>query len=102
MRGRDLRKTDDDLVGGKRVSRLSSVTILEAEMDNHAEGQEISKTRQISVLDWPTPEMLAAAHRARAKALKEMVVALFRWLNGEPDETLPVAKPAKVRVASRR
>ena len=46
--------------------------------------------------------MLAAAHRARAKALKEMVVALFRWLNGEPDENLPVAKPAKVRVASRR
>jgi hypothetical protein len=53
-------------------------------------------------LDWPTPEMLAAAHRARAKALKEMVVALFRWLNGEPDKNLPVAKPAKVRAVSRR
>ena len=71
-------------------------------MDNHAEDQEISKSRAISVLDGPTQEQLAAAHRARAKALKEMVVALFRWLNGEPDENLPVARPAKVRVASRR
>jgi len=71
-------------------------------MDNHAEDQEISKARAISKLDWPTPEMLAAAHRARAKALKEMVVALFRWLNGQQDEHLQVAKPAKVRVASRR
>lgn len=71
-------------------------------MDNHAEDQEISKTRPISVLDWPTPEQLAAARRARGKALKEMVVALFRWLNGEPDENLPIARPAKVRVVSRR
>jgi hypothetical protein len=71
-------------------------------MDNHAKDQELSKTRAISVLDWPTPEQLAAAHRARAKALKEMVVALFRWLNGEPDEDLQAAKPAKVRVVSRR
>jgi hypothetical protein len=71
-------------------------------MDNHAEDQGASKARSISVLDWPTQEQLAAAHRARAKALKEMVVALFRWLNGEPDEHLQVAKPAKVRAASRR
>lgn len=71
-------------------------------MDNHAEDQEISKTRPISVLDWPTPEQLAAARRARGKALKEMVVALFRWLNGAPDENLPIARPAKVRVVSRR
>jgi hypothetical protein len=71
-------------------------------MDNHAKDQELSKTRAISVLDWPTPEQLAAAHRARAKALKEMVVALFRWLDGEPDEHLQAAKPAKVRVVSRR
>ena len=70
-------------------------------MDNHAEDQEISKARAISVLDWPTQQQLAAAHRARAKALKEMVVVLFRWLNGEPDEHLQVAKPAKVRIARR-
>ena len=71
-------------------------------MDNHAEDQETLKARAISVLDWPTPEQLAAAHRARAKALKEMVVALFRWLNGRPDEHMQVARPAKVRVVGRR
>jgi hypothetical protein len=71
-------------------------------MDNHAEGQEFGKTRAISKLDWPTQEMLAAAHRARGLYLRQLVVALFRWLNGPPDEHLQVAKPAKVRVASRR
>ncbi len=40
-------------------------------MDNQAEGQEL--------LEWPTPEMLAAAHRARNDALREMVVAGARW-----------------------
>jgi hypothetical protein len=31
-----------------------------------------------SKLDWPTPEMLAAANRARARALREMVIATAR------------------------
>jgi hypothetical protein len=71
-------------------------------MDNHAEDQEFGKTRAISKLDWPTPEMLAAAHRARAKALKEMVVALFRWLNTLLAGHQPVAREAKVRIGRRR
>jgi hypothetical protein len=37
-------------------------------------------TKPISRLDWPTPEMIAAAHRARAKALREMASALARRL----------------------
>ena len=71
-------------------------------MDNHAEGQEFGKARAISKLDWPTQEMLAAAHRARGLFLRELVVSLFRWLNTPFAEPPPVARPAKVRVASRR
>ena len=71
-------------------------------MDNHAEGQELGKTRAISKLDWPTQEMLAAAHRARGQYLRELVVALFRWLNTPFAAHPEVARPAKVRVVSRR
>jgi hypothetical protein len=76
--------------------------MLEAEMDNHAEGQELGKTRAISKLDWPTQEMLAAAHRARGEFLRELVVALVRRLKARITEHAPVGRPAKVRVAARR
>jgi hypothetical protein len=33
-----------------------------------------------SRLDWPTPEMLAAANRARSRALREMTVALVQTI----------------------
>ena len=69
-------------------------------MDNRAEGQEVGKNRAISKLDWPTQEMLAAAHRARGLFLRELVVALVRWLNTPTTGHLPAAKPAKVRIAS--
>ena len=78
-------------------------------MDDHAEGQELTKTRAVSKLDWPTPEMLAAAHRLRAKALKEMAVQFGRWLKVVVAEHLLVVssgrskpRPAKVRIARRR
>ena len=77
-------------------------------MDNHAEGQEFGRTRAISKLDWPTPEMLTAAHRLRAKALKEMAAQFGRWLKvlvaerllASPGPSRP--RPAKVRIAHRR
>jgi hypothetical protein len=82
---------------------------LEAAMDNHAEGQEFGKPRAFSVLDWPTQEQLAAAHRARGQALREMVVALFRWLRRSIADHVLAASlnrakqtPAKVRIAHRR
>jgi hypothetical protein len=91
-----------------RLSK-SARAILEAEMDNHAERQDFAKTRACSVLDWPTPEQLAAAHRARGKALREMVVAGARWLRRLiADHVLAVSlgrakpTPAKVRVAHGR
>jgi len=79
------------------------------EMDNRAEGQEFRKTRSISTLDWPTPEMITAAHRLRSKALKEMAAAFGRWLRvWITDHLLVVSfgrsrpRPAKARIAHRR
>jgi hypothetical protein len=99
----------NDLIWGKRIGRDLVHTILEAEMDDHAERQEFRKTRAISTLDWPTQEMLAAAHRLRAKALKEMAAQFGRWLKVLVAERLLVVspgrsrpRPAKMRVAHRR
>ena len=49
-------------------------------MDNHAEDRNSGKTHALSALDWPTPEQLAAAHRLRGQALRDMTVALCRRL----------------------
>ena len=75
-------------------------------MDDHAEGQEPGNARAISKLDWPTPEMLAAAHRARGLYLRGLVVALVgrtrdrlrALLTGYP----LVGRTAKVPIATRR
>jgi hypothetical protein len=49
-------------------------------METHA-GDEISGTgNQFSTLDWPSPEVLMAARRARAHALRDMTVELCRRL----------------------
>jgi hypothetical protein len=49
-------------------------------MENNAENRGISSNGKPSILDWPTPEMIASAHRARAKALREMTWAFGRRL----------------------
>lgn len=83
-------------------------------MDDQAE--DLAKTRAtteaakskppISKLDWPTPEMLAAARRARGLYLRELAVALAGRLKalavGQVVAAGPAALPAKVPVASRR
>jgi hypothetical protein len=81
-------------------------------MDDRAEGQELLKTREnsklaLSKLDWPTPEMLAAARRARGVFLRELVVALARRLKalvvGQRLAARPARMlPAKVPIARRR
>ena len=48
-------------------------------MENCSENRGLSNGK-FSTLDWPTPEMIAAAHRARGKALREMASALYRRL----------------------
>jgi hypothetical protein len=78
-------------------------------MDNHAEGQGSGKTHTLSVLDWPTPEQLVAAHRARGEALREMTVGVFRrvkrfvaWQLRAARASQPKARSAKVRIAAGR
>jgi hypothetical protein len=48
-------------------------------MDSRAVNQKSGPTGKFSILDWPTPDMLQAANRARAKAARDMVVALGKW-----------------------
>jgi hypothetical protein len=48
-------------------------------MDDRAENQNSAATTKFSKLDWPSPEMLQAAHRARAKAFRDMILALVKW-----------------------
>jgi hypothetical protein len=48
-------------------------------MDDRAVKPNSEATGKFSVLDWPTPEMLQAANRARARAACDMVVALAKW-----------------------
>lgn len=45
-------------------------------MDDRAVNQNSGATGKFSILDWPTPEMLRAARRARGKALRDMALAL--------------------------
>jgi|GraSoi2013_115cm_1033766.scaffolds.fasta_scaffold284676_2 hypothetical protein len=49
-------------------------------MEDRAEKQNSEPTNTFSKLDWPTPEMLPAARRARGKALSDMGLALGPWL----------------------
>jgi len=76
-------------------------------MDDRGADQEFGKSRAYSMLDWPTPEVLAQAHRLRAKALKEMAGNCSRRLRHWLGEHLLAAGrskagPAKVRIAGRR
>jgi hypothetical protein len=48
-------------------------------MDDRAANQNSEATGKFSILDWPTPEMLQAANRARAKAVCDMILALGKW-----------------------
>jgi hypothetical protein len=56
----------------------------------------------VSKLDWPTPEILAEARRARGIFVRELVVALARRLKALAIEHFEVAWPARVRIARRR
>ena len=48
-------------------------------MDDRAVIQHSEATDKFSMLDWPTPEMLQAANRARARAMYDMIVAFGKW-----------------------
>lgn len=76
-------------------------------MHDRAGDQEFGKSRAYSTLDWPTPEVLAQAHRLRAQALKEMAGNCIRWLRRWLGEHLLAAgrikaNAARVRIAGRQ
>ena len=48
-------------------------------MNDRAVNRNSKTNGKFSTLDWPTPEMLQAAHRARARALRDMIVAFRKW-----------------------
>lgn len=48
-------------------------------MGDRAANQKSGATGKVSLLDWPTPEMLQAANRARARAMCDMIVAFGKW-----------------------
>lgn len=61
-------------------------------MQDHAESQNPETQGKFSRLDWPTPEFLMAAHRARGRVLREMIFALCHRLRLLVAKGLPKAK----------
>ena len=49
-------------------------------METHAGDKTPGTGNEFSVLDWPSPEVLRAARRARAHAVRDMTVDLCRRL----------------------
>jgi hypothetical protein len=49
-------------------------------MEDHTKGQAPGTSNKFSTLDWPSPEILRAAHRARAKVVRDMTLDLCRRL----------------------
>lgn len=48
-------------------------------MDYQTKNQNSRAATKLSRLDWPTPDILQAAKRARGKALRDMILALVKW-----------------------
>jgi hypothetical protein len=77
-------------------------------MDDRAANQNSGATTKFSTLDWPTPEMLQAAKRARGKALRDMILALVKWakasIANQPISKLSrdAVNPDALRVAPKR
>ena len=81
-------------------------------MNDRTVNQNSEATGKFSKLDWPTPEMLQAANRARAKAFREMtrdmILTLGKWAKASmashpiPKRSRDTASPAAMRVAPKR
>jgi hypothetical protein len=70
--------------GWERLQRIScDLTISfvqEAKMETQAGDKTPGTSNKFSTLDWPSPEVLMAARRARAHAVRDMTVDLCRRL----------------------
>jgi hypothetical protein len=60
-------------------ARAHSPVIEKPKMETHARGPAPGRTSAV-LLDWPPPERLLDARRARAEAVRDMTVALWRKL----------------------
>jgi hypothetical protein len=67
-------------------------------MEDRAEKPTTGRAAKFSKLDWPTPEMLRAAHSARGQALRDIVLALGYWFKRWQAPSVPVA--SRVRAAT--
>ena len=62
---------------------VQSPVIEKAKIDTHAKGPARETTgKYAGVLDWPSPERLLDARRARAEAVRDMTAAVWRKLKG--------------------
>ena len=51
-------------------------------MMHHPDSQDSGRASPFSRLDWPSPQMLARANRARSEALRDMTLEIVRWVMG--------------------
>ncbi len=72
-------------------------------MDDRAVNQNSEATGKFSIGNWPTPEMLQAANRARAKAFRDMtrdmILALVKWTKASM-ASHPIPKSPRVTASS--
>jgi hypothetical protein len=80
-RRRERAQPEEPAKGAAPPACLQSLVIEKAKIETHAEGpayETISK--YAAILDWPSPERLLDARRARAEAVRDMTVAVWRKL----------------------
>jgi len=58
----------------------------------HAKSRNLGATGKFSLLDWPTPELLLSARRARGRAVREMISALCHSLGSLTMKSMPKAE----------
>lgn len=71
---------------------------------DHGEHRNFGATTPFSTMNWPTPDHVLAARRARGKALRDTIVALLGWARAltASRPSLETAVTVPVRTASRR
>jgi hypothetical protein len=64
-------------------------------MKTHTGDKTPGTSNEFSVLDWPSPEVLRSARRARAQALRDMTVDLCRRLKRLALRSLTPLRPSR-------
>lgn len=71
---------------------------------NRGEHQSLRATTTFSKMNWPAPDYVLAAKRARGKALRGMILALLGWAKGLTmrQTSLETAITVRIRPAAKR